>query len=82
MAKPRRWMLKRDGLRLYLNCGSPRRPSGVYLLDKESTGRWHIKTDVPGSIDFAGMVICLRAAGARGDFTVPEVEEKKPAQSD
>jgi hypothetical protein len=51
-------------------------------VNVESTRRWHIKTDVSGSIDFAGIVICLRAAGASGDFTVPEVEEKKPAQPD
>ncbi len=51
-------------------------------MDNESTRRWHIKTDMPGSIDFAGKVICLRPTGASGDFAVPGAEEKKPVQSD
>lgn len=50
-------------------------------MDDESTRRWHLKTDVPGSIDFAGKVICLRATDASGDFALPEVE-KKPVQSE
>jgi hypothetical protein len=51
-------------------------------VDVEPTGRWHIKTGVPGSIDFAGIVNCLRAAGASEGFAVPEAEEKQPDQSD